>query len=86
VTFVGCANFYTLLFLCPNNLFRQFLVHKILASKYICENEKKKREGILQMTGPGEGISAHSARARGRGRACGLAGPAARERQRGTAP
>jgi hypothetical protein len=44
VTFVGCANFYTLLFLCPNNLFRQFLVHKILASKYICENGKKKRE------------------------------------------
>jgi hypothetical protein len=30
--------------LCPNNLFRQFLVHKILASKYICENGKKKRE------------------------------------------
>jgi hypothetical protein len=41
VTFVGCANFYTSLFLCPNNLFRQFLVHKILASKYICENEKR---------------------------------------------
>jgi hypothetical protein len=41
---VRCAIFYTLLFLCPNNLFRQFLVHKILASKYICENGKKKRE------------------------------------------
>jgi hypothetical protein len=39
---VGCANFYTSLFLCPNNLFRRFLVHKILASKYICENEKRK--------------------------------------------
>jgi hypothetical protein len=54
---VGCANFYTLLFLCPNNLFRQFLVHKILASKYICENGKRKgkrkRERIFQPTGPG---------------------------------
>jgi hypothetical protein len=28
----------------PYNLFRLFLVHKILASKYICENGKKKRE------------------------------------------
>jgi hypothetical protein len=28
----------------PYNLFRLFLVHKILASKYICENRKKKRE------------------------------------------
>ncbi len=44
MTFVGCANCYTLLFLCPNNLFRQFLVHKILASKYICENGKNKRD------------------------------------------
>jgi hypothetical protein len=82
---VGCANFYTSLFLCPNNLFRQFLVHKILASKYICENEKRnrkrKRERILQLIGPGEGISAHSAR--GRGRACGPVGPAARKRRRG---
>jgi hypothetical protein len=60
-------------------------VHKILASKYICENEKRnrkrKRERILQLTGPGEGISAHSAR--GRGRTCGPVGPAARKRWRG---
>jgi hypothetical protein len=28
----------------PYNLFRLFLVHKILASKYIYENGKKKRE------------------------------------------
>jgi hypothetical protein len=44
VTFVGCANCYTLLFLCPNNLFKLFLVHKISAYKYIWENEKKKWE------------------------------------------
>jgi hypothetical protein len=42
VTFVGCASYYTLLFLCTNNLFRQFLVHKILVSKYIYENGKGK--------------------------------------------
>jgi hypothetical protein len=34
---------YLIIFV-PYNLFRLFLVHKILASKYICENGKKKRE------------------------------------------
>jgi hypothetical protein len=47
------------------------------------ENRKRKRKGILHLTGPGGEILAHSARGRGRGRACGLAGPAARERRRG---
>jgi hypothetical protein len=42
VTLVECANCYTLLFLCPNNLFKLFLVHKISAYKYIWENGKKK--------------------------------------------
>jgi hypothetical protein len=41
---VGCANYYTLLFLCPIILFKLFLVHKISACKYICENRKKKWE------------------------------------------
>jgi hypothetical protein len=43
-------------------------------------NRKRKRERILQLTGPG-GISAHSAR--GRGCVCGPVGPAARKRRRG---
>jgi hypothetical protein len=42
------------------------------------ENRKRKRKGILHPTGPG-GILAHMAR----GRACGPAGPAVRERRRG---
>jgi hypothetical protein len=45
-------------------------------------NRKRKRKGILQLTGPG-GISAHSARGRRRGRACGPVGPAARKQRRG---
>jgi hypothetical protein len=68
-------------------------VHKILASKYICENGKKKREQKrkrnFQLAGPG-GISAHQTRARARGRACGPAGPAVRGdgggRRRGAGP
>jgi hypothetical protein len=44
VTFVECANCYTLLFLCPNNLFKLFLVHKISVYKYIWKNGKKKWE------------------------------------------
>jgi hypothetical protein len=44
------------------------------------ENRKRKGKGILHPTGPG-GILAHMAR--GRGRTCGPAGPAARERRRG---
>jgi hypothetical protein len=38
-----CKFLYFIIFV-PYNLFRLFLVHKILASKYICENGKKKRE------------------------------------------
>jgi hypothetical protein len=38
--------------LCLNNLFRQFLVNKILASKYICENGKKKREKKKRRNSP----------------------------------
>ena len=79
---MGCANFYTLLFLCPNNLFRQFLVHKILASKYICENGKKKREKekeneFSSQLGRG-GFLAQQAPARAGGRAFGPPGPATR--------
>jgi hypothetical protein len=48
------------------------------------ENRKRKIKGNLHLTRPG-GILAHTARerGRGRGRACGPAGPAARERGRG---
>jgi hypothetical protein len=45
------------------------------------ENRKRKRKGNLHLTGP-RGILAHSARGHGRGRACGPAGAAARERRR----
>ena len=38
-----CKFLYFIIFV-PYNLFRLFLVHKILASKYICENGKKKKE------------------------------------------
>jgi hypothetical protein len=38
-----CKFLYFIIFV-PYNLFRLFLVHKILASKYICENGRKKRE------------------------------------------
>jgi hypothetical protein len=38
-----CQSLYFIIFV-PYNLFRQFLVHKILASKYISENGKKKRK------------------------------------------
>jgi hypothetical protein len=38
-----CKFLYFIIFV-PYNLFRLFLVHKILASKYICENGKKKRK------------------------------------------
>jgi hypothetical protein len=78
---VGYANFFTLLFLCPNNLFRQFLVHKILASKYICENGKKKREKKKRKDFPANwagGILAQKAQARAGGRAFGPLGPVAR--------
>jgi hypothetical protein len=56
----------------PYNLFRQFLVHKILA------------ERIFQPAGPGE-ISAQKAQARAGGRAFGPLGPAARGDGGGTA-
>ena len=55
-----CANCYTLLFLCPNNLFKLFLVHKISAYKYIWENgkkkwEKKKKKDFLSLWAGGGG-------------------------------
>jgi hypothetical protein len=77
----------------PYNLFRLFLVHKILASKYICENGKKKWERKKRKDFPANragGISAQLARARAGGRAFGPDGPAARGdgggRRRGTGP
>jgi hypothetical protein len=44
VNFVGVCQFVCFIIFVPYNLFRQFLVHKILAFKYISENGKKKRE------------------------------------------
>jgi hypothetical protein len=69
---VGCANYYTLLFLCPIILFKLFFVHKISAYKYICENRKKKwekeKEKEFQVNRAEGGISAWSgAGARRRG-------------------
>jgi hypothetical protein len=54
----------------PYNLFRLFLVHKVLASKYICENgkkkwERKKRKDFPASRTEGGGISAHLAQPRG---------------------
>jgi hypothetical protein len=82
------CKFYTLLFLCPNNLSRQFLVHKILASKYICENGKKKREKKKRKNSPANwagGILAQQAPVRAGGRAFGPFGQAARGDGGGTA-
>jgi hypothetical protein len=60
---VGCANYYTLLFFVSYNLFKLFLVHKISAYNYICENGKKKwekeKEKEFQVNRAG-GISAWS--------------------------
>jgi hypothetical protein len=68
VTFVECVNCYTLLFLCLNNLFKLFLVHKISAYKYIWENGKKKlekkRKRISFPCGPGGDFRPTWARAR----------------------
>ena len=81
VTFVECANCYTLLFLCPNNLFKLFLVHKISAYKYIWENgkkkwEKKKKKDFLSLWVGG--ILAHMGAGARAGEAGGPAGPAVR--------
>jgi hypothetical protein len=66
-----CKFLYFIIFV-PYNLFRLFLVHKILASKYICEmgkrKEKRKRERIFQPAGPGGDFSPVGASARGRAR------------------
>jgi hypothetical protein len=72
----------------PYILFRLFLVHKILASKYICENGKRKgkrkRKRIFQLAGPGGfGPPGASARARARLRPT---WPSCAGRRRGTAP
>jgi hypothetical protein len=65
----------------PYNLFRLFLVHKILASKCICENGRKKREKKKRKDFPASwagGILAQVAQERAGGRAFGPLGPAAR--------
>jgi hypothetical protein len=80
-----CKFLYFVIFV-PCNLFRLFLVHKILASKYICENGKKKREKKKETGFPASwagGISAQQARARAGGCAFGPVGPAARGDDRG---
>jgi hypothetical protein len=81
VTFVECANCYTLLFLCPNNLFKLFLVHKISAYKYIRKNGKKKwkekEKGFPFLVGRG-GFLAHMGAGARAGEAGGPAGPAVR--------
>jgi hypothetical protein len=71
----------------PYNLFRLFLVHKILASKYICEIGKKKREKKKKFPASRAGgeISAHQARARARARLR-PSWPSCAGRRRGTAP
>jgi hypothetical protein len=89
VIFVGFANFYILLFLCPTNLFKLFFVHKISAYKYIWENGikkmgKEKEKGFPFPVGRG-GFSAHLGAGARAGEAGGPAGPAVRGRQRGTA-
>jgi hypothetical protein len=89
-TLGGCVISYISLFWCPIIYFRLFLVHKISAYKYIYENgekkwEKKKKKGFPASWAGGGGFRP-TRRERARGRACGLVGPAARERQRGTAP
>jgi hypothetical protein len=86
--FSGVCKFLYFIIFVPYNSFRLFLVHKILASQYICENGKKKREKKKK-----KGFSASWAGGGGgfrptrRGRAC---GPAARgdgrERRRGAGP
>jgi hypothetical protein len=64
---VGCANYYTLLFMCPIIYLNYFLVHKISIYKYIYEIRKKKwkkekeREFSASWAG---GMSAQRARAR----------------------
>jgi hypothetical protein len=73
----------------PYNLFRLFLVHKILVSKYICENGKKKREKKKEKGFPASwaggdfGPAGVSARGRVRFRP---SWPSCAGRQRGTAP
>jgi hypothetical protein len=48
----------------PYNLFGLFLVHKILAYRYIYENGKKKRRRNFQLAGPGGGFRPTRALAR----------------------
>jgi hypothetical protein len=70
VTLVGRAISYILLFLCPNNLFELFLVHKILAYNSISEkweNEKRKKKGFPALLGRG-GFWPTRKRARARAR------------------
>jgi hypothetical protein len=70
-----------LVILVPYNLFGPFLVHKILAYKYICINGKKKWENKKEKEFPTSWVGGDFGPPR---RACGPVGPAVRERWRGT--
>jgi hypothetical protein len=92
VTLVGCANSYTLLFLCPIIYLNYFWCikyqHINIYMKMGKRNGKRKRKGFSCLLGRGGGISAHRGeRARATG---GPAGPTAREtgggRRRGAGP
>jgi hypothetical protein len=63
-----CKFLYFIIFV-PYNLFRLFLVHKILASKYICENgEKEKRKDFPASWAGGGDFGPDGTSARGRAR------------------
>jgi hypothetical protein len=74
----------------PYNLFRLFLVHKILASKYICENGEKKREKKKKKEFPasraGGDFGTPGASARAGVLAAQLCGATAGGRRRGAGP
>jgi hypothetical protein len=97
VTLVGCANSYTLLFLCPIIYLNYFWCIKyqhlnIYIYIYIYDNGKKKwekkKERVFLLAGPGEILAHPGASARGRGRrpTRPISGGDGGERRRGAGP